>query len=266
MPWLTSSKAATRQPRAAEEKECVAIWLVAVDSGEAWQLTAGAARDTNPQWSPDGSRIAFVSTRGDKPQVYVIAVHGGEACALTTLKQGVAGGPVWSPDGEQNRLYGRAAKEPRKPAAPYRITRYVYRFDALGYLDAMTHDIYVIAADGGEPIRLTDDDWLNAGPQWSPDGRAIGYMAAMGPHSHDAFLGRLRVVNMDGVAQDVTGEWGEIHSFAWLPDGERIVFCGRPHGQMIGCKADLWVIDKQGGTPQCRTANLALDRGWGVDT
>jgi dipeptidyl aminopeptidase/acylaminoacyl peptidase len=245
----------------AEEKECVAIWLLSVDTGEARQLTAGAARDTNPQWSPDGSRIAFLSTRGDKPQVYVIAVHGGAARALTSLKQGVAGGPVWSPDGSKIAFTAAPASEPRKPDAPYRITRHLYRFDPLGYLDAVTHDIYVIAAHGGEPIQLTGDDWLNARPQWSPDGRAIGYMASLGPDSHDAFLGRLRVVDLDGAVHDVTGAWGEILSFAWLPDGRRIAFCGKPHGQLIGCKADLWVIDRQGGAPQCRTANLALGVG-----
>ncbi len=230
----------------AEEKECVAIWLLSVETGEARQLTAGQARDTSPQWSPDGSRIAFLSTRGDKPQIYVIGVDGGEARALTALKQGVAGGPVWSPDGSKIAFTAAPPKEPRKPDAPYRITRHIYRFDALGYLDTMTHDIYVVAADGGEPIRLTNDDWLNADPQWSPDGREIGYLASMGPDSHDTFLGSLRVVDLEGNVRDVIGEWGFVLSFAWLPDAERLVFCGKPHGQLIGCKADLWVIDSQG--------------------
>ena len=75
-------------------KEYVALWLIDLAGGEARQFTMGTARDTNPQWSPDGSQIAFLSTRDGKPQIYVIPVGGGEARAVTSLKQGASGGAV----------------------------------------------------------------------------------------------------------------------------------------------------------------------------
>src|SRR5215831_11661914 len=56
-----------------QEQEFVTLWLLSLESGAARQLTAGRARDLNPQWSPDGRQIAFISTRDEKPQIYLIA-------------------------------------------------------------------------------------------------------------------------------------------------------------------------------------------------
>ena len=244
-----------------EEKEYVTIWLLSLETGDARQLTAGLACDSSPQWSPDGTRIAFRSTRGGKPQIYLIRVDGGEAQALTSLKQGVGSGPVWSPDGKSIAFTAGPAADPPKPGLPYRVTRHIYRFNMMGYLDSVVQDIYVISAEGGEPRQLTADDWQNAMPQWSPDGREILYNAFMAPDSHAAFLGRLRTVDLDGEVREITSDWGDVLSAAWTPDGEHIVFCGTPHGRPIGSKNDLWVIDRPGGEPQCRTASLKLGVG-----
>src|SRR5215813_13600305 len=62
-----------------DRKDYAAIWLVSLENGEARQLTNGISQDMNPQWSPDGTQIAFISTRQDKPQIYIIPVNGGEA-------------------------------------------------------------------------------------------------------------------------------------------------------------------------------------------
>jgi dipeptidyl aminopeptidase/acylaminoacyl peptidase len=56
--------------------------------------------DHSARWSPDGRYIAFVSNRGDKNQLYVMPLDGGEARRLTKAKHGVAQ-PAWSPDGKR---------------------------------------------------------------------------------------------------------------------------------------------------------------------
>jgi Tol biopolymer transport system component len=57
-------------------------------------IRRGDARDFNPQWSPDGCQVAFILTCGEKPQLHIIPVDGGEARVVTALKQGVGGGPA----------------------------------------------------------------------------------------------------------------------------------------------------------------------------
>ena len=61
--------------------------------------------DSSPAWSPDGELIAFVSKRGEdkQPQIYVIAVDGGEARRVTNVPTGVSA-PKWFPDSQAHRI------------------------------------------------------------------------------------------------------------------------------------------------------------------
>lgn len=76
------------------------IWLVDVASGEARRFTTGPTTEGAPQWSPDGTQLAFTAKRNDdeRAQLYVIPLAGGEARRLTDLPLGVSG-VKWFPDG-----------------------------------------------------------------------------------------------------------------------------------------------------------------------
>src|SRR5476649_187095 len=76
------------------------IWLADAATGVTRQLTNAKKSSQSPTWSPDGSRLAFISDRTDKRQIYVISPQGGEASALTSTEDGVSGGFAWSPDGK----------------------------------------------------------------------------------------------------------------------------------------------------------------------
>jgi dipeptidyl aminopeptidase/acylaminoacyl peptidase len=244
----------------AEEQEHVALWVQSLETGAARQLTAGRGCDTSPEWSPDGRQIAFSSTRDGKAQIYLIPVDGGEARALTALEQGVGGGPIWSPDGSQI-AFTAAPAPPPDLSKPYQVGRHVYRFDALGYLDGAIQSLYILSVDGGEPQRLTNDDQHASALGWSPDGTEILVLSTMRPDIHDAYHGQLRAVSLAGDVRELTAGWGYATSAAWTPDGRRVVFYGVPSGRPIGTKNDVWVVDRAGGAPECRTATLVYHSG-----
>src|SRR5262245_39771119 len=79
------------------------IWIAEVESGRTYALTNAKKSSQSQAWSPDGSRLAFVSDRTDKRQIYAIDPRGGEAQPLTTLEDGV-GSFAWSPRSEERRV------------------------------------------------------------------------------------------------------------------------------------------------------------------
>ncbi len=76
------------------------IWLISPGDGSAIQLTDYPGREANPQWSPDGSLIAFMAEHSGNRDVWVISVTGGSPSQLT-VNTGVDMNPRWSPDGKK---------------------------------------------------------------------------------------------------------------------------------------------------------------------
>src|SRR5437588_506220 len=75
------------------------IWLAELGTGQTRRLTEGPGSDRQPRWSPDGTTLAFVSTRQNGPQLWVLPIAGGEARRVTNLADGVSD-PLWLPDGK----------------------------------------------------------------------------------------------------------------------------------------------------------------------
>jgi Tol biopolymer transport system component/DNA-binding winged helix-turn-helix (wHTH) protein len=115
--------------------------------GARMELVPSTREDSWPQYSPDGSRIAFLSDRSGARQIYVCDAGGSNLRRLTSLEGGVERPyPGWSPDGRQIVFSARA--------------------------DSNT-DLYVVDVSGGPPRRLTTEPAAEFHPQWSRDGRWI---------------------------------------------------------------------------------------------
>ncbi len=129
------------------------IWMADAKTGESTQFTSGRGKDKGPRWSPDGKRLLFTSTppakEGEekkKPQLYVIAVAGGEARKLTDLKLGVEA-PKWSPDGKQ--ILFVSPTQPVEPKGDVKhITRLSYKFNGRGFFPGIIQARLHRAAQG----------------------------------------------------------------------------------------------------------------------
>ncbi|PIS28192.1 MAG: hypothetical protein COT43_07030 [Candidatus Marinimicrobia bacterium CG08_land_8_20_14_0_20_45_22] len=85
-------------PDLAKDRYFDDIWLVPADGGVTKPLTTHPENDYSPRWSPDGKRIAFISERKGKPNLFMISLDGGEAKQVTFSKTGLYS-PIWSKDG-----------------------------------------------------------------------------------------------------------------------------------------------------------------------
>jgi dipeptidyl aminopeptidase/acylaminoacyl peptidase len=241
-----------------DDAEHTDLHLLDVESGATRRLTFSDSTNSAPAISPDGSTVAFTSTRTEKAQLWLLPLDGGEARQLTTLPQGVGGGAVWSPDGTKIAFAAGPQGEPRKPERPYRITRTVWRFDNIGVLDDAVQDVYVLDVhdEKAEPRRLTDDRFMNSLPRWAADGQSLVYAASHDPDSRGEFASRLRRVELDGTVTDLTEPDGLVLAHAPMADGRVAYVLLFEQDKPIGARSSLYVIDPEAGTRTRRGADL----------
>jgi len=268
-----------------EEKDeyLATIWMVAAAGGEPQQFTAGPKRDTAPRWSPDGRLLAFVSERDDKkPQIYVMPVDGGEPQRLTEMKSAVSE-PVWSPDGDRIAFTTRCAadeateqdeeKEKSKPARV--ITSLRYKSNGEGFVYDRHRHIFVVPTAGGEAKQITDGDWDDGGPTWSPDGRSIAFSSARHEERDYDQVSDIWIVAAEGgEPHRLTPGRGPCAFPAWSLDGALIAYAGNEYALDMGRNYRIYTIAAAGGEPRCLTESLdrtytsmgALGPLWSADS
>jgi dipeptidyl aminopeptidase/acylaminoacyl peptidase len=180
-------------------KQSVDLWVTPADgSAPPRRLTFTKAPETGPVWSPDGTRLAFVTRRegDDAPQVYVMPMNGGEAQRITNVPGGAAN-PQWRPDGKAilfESNYDPIAAERKQRKSNARI------YDAMpirfwnAWLDERKPHIFTQdLQEGAQPVDLLKGSKLaeSAGfggvfnpmggqtlqPAWAPDGKSIVFVA-----------------------------------------------------------------------------------------
>jgi dipeptidyl aminopeptidase/acylaminoacyl peptidase len=239
-----------------------AIWIAPV-MGPARPHTAGASTDSCPRWSPDGRTLAFISTRDAPAGVWLIARDGGEARRLATLP----GEPVelaWSPRGD--RLAVAVNEPPRDaPSDVKRITRLRYKLDGAGFTFDHHRHIWFVNAVSGHARRLTNGEWDDTAPAWSPDGRHVAFLS-----NRTADPDRNNVMDIWVVAADdpaalrkLTPSLGPCLVPAWSPDGTRIAYVGNTDPPETGVSTNhhLWIVSVSEGEPRDVMASMDVCLG-----
>jgi Tol biopolymer transport system component len=168
------------------------------DGSEQRNLSRHPAHDSDPAWSRDGQKIAFLSRRDGKQEIYVVNADGSGLRNLTHSPEHEFR-PAWSLDGRKI-LFTRSSD-------------FFKRADV---------GVYVMNADGSGQRRLTytqgrgDGNPVSGDAAWSPDGRKIAFEKPLGKWEHDS--AEIYVVNADGGGlQRLTRRPGSDDYPVWSP-------------------------------------------------
>ena len=248
-----------------EWKTATQVWVVPATGGRARQFTRGDKSASQPEWSPDGTMIAFLTDRekdGER-QVWMMLADGGEAWSVTSHKGGVSGFH-FSPDGK--RLVLIATDQPNKDEEDRRKVK-----DDTMVIDRdikMSH-LWLYDLDKKDEKRLTEGNYTVSDPQWSPDGTRITYTTRPTPRADDGALSDVWMVTVaSGEKKKIAGEPAAADNARWSQDGKWIAFTGTPDRDPGPSTSFLYLYASDGGAPKQLSPKFDLSVGtpvWSPD-
>jgi len=254
------------------------LWIGDVSSGDTHSLTTAKKSSTNPEWSPDGRWIAFLSDRPGqlagtpegKKQLYVISAKGGEAQQVMKVENDVSDFE-WAPDSKHIAF---SMSDPETKAMKDRKEKYgEYSLVHGDY--SMTH-LWIVEFSSGsmmaaEPKRLTEGDKFSVEDfSWSPDGTRIAFSAQKDPDLISIDSADLYVLNVsDKAVKKIVNTAGPDTNPHWSPDGKKIAFQTAAGSQyFFYTDGRIGVVSADGGAVQILTESFDEDPslvGWGPD-
>jgi len=225
------------------------LWAVSSNGKTRRQLTQGSWRDRLPRWSPDDTRIAWISDRGGRAQVWVRKLESGPEIQVTNAERPPLS-LAWSPDGESIAFTALVPSQMNAPAwAPEAIV------PRLGRLREGYVRLFVVAASGGAARQISsgdlDGDFGIVGePAWMPDGRSI--LAAR----DDGEIYSIRVA--DGTVKQLTRQGGRNEHPVPSSDGNRIAWLACERKAQSYAVRKVWVMNADGS--RARVLSGSLDR------
>jgi dipeptidyl aminopeptidase/acylaminoacyl peptidase len=234
---------------------------------------------SGPQWSPDGSWLAYVGSLDDRSGLIVVRPDGSEATFLTPVQDTNHPLPsrgervTWSPDGSAIAFVS-TVPGPEGPDAqgdPVVITRYLYKPTAsegsTRFNDNRRAHIFVVDLDSKNVRQLTRGNHYEHSIDWSPDGQEILFVSNREPDpdrffNYDIFAVRVAGGEIRRITQTANAEYRP----RWSPDGQTIAYQATRRGltssETTMEDTHIWLVDADGSNR--RELGAGIDNRQGV--
>ena len=227
------------------------LWMAKEGQAPVQLTRTNKASSTNAEFTPDGKFVSFLSNRGEKTQLFIISIMGGEAIAVTKDEDAISN-YEWSPDGtriiySKPQTDNKAEKNTKDRFGAYAVEGEEYKQNHLWLLNfnydsvflAGQEPCYPTKKDSSKPAAtialdcvslpiakpLTQGDFTVAGFAWNPDGKHIAFTRQTNPLilssvRADIVLMDVETKKMTTVINNPTGDFFD----NWSPDGKAFVY------------------------------------------
>lgn len=253
------------------------LWWIDVKSGEQSPLFADQFQYSQPRWSPDGSKIAFISNRTGSRQIFVYWIAQNKTTQISQLDSAPSD-LVWSPDSTQLAFtqnvkagpakVSRLVQLPKKPAnakwsePAMVIDRADYQADGQGFLSSAYRQIFILPVSGGAARQLTFAE-RNHGADltFSPDGRSLVFSANLSAdfeyQPRDKDLQQLNLTDLS--IKPLTTQAGVEEAPVFSPDGRKLAFLWSRNEKVPFTNGKIQILDLASGRVEQVAADVDRD-------
>ena len=256
-----------------EDRKTGRIWILNSDGKDHRKLTSRDVNESTPRWSPDGSRIAFISSTDEGSEIFVYWIKSGQFARLTQLNRSPSG-LSWSPDGKQLAFSMLVPEDPpvlvSSPEAPEgakwsekaRVTtRARYQADGRGYLETGYSHLFVLPAEGGTPKQLTRGEFHHNGtPHWADNGNSLVFSSNRN-ENWEYEIRNSEIYKLDINSEEITAltdRNGPDSDLAVSADGKRIAYTGYDDKVQAYQSRKLYIMNSDGSGK--KEVKVDLDR------
>ncbi len=247
------------------------LWIINSDGKNNRPLTTGMVNDSSPRFSPDGKRLAYVSTRNGSPQIFIRWLDSDREFQVSQLQFG-AGNLVWSPDGKWLAFSQFVTSKPTTlasmPASPKGakwakpvkvIDKVTYRINGAGYVNPGFNHLFVVPTDGGTPRQVTEGDFHHRGNiSWMSDNQTLVFSANRRSDWNlevtDSSVYKLDIHS--GKLTQLTDRYGPEANPVVSPNGKLIAYLGFEDKHQGYQLTELYVMNADGSNTKLLTKDL----------